>query len=378
MAEAAGHRGRYFDGQTGARLDVEVRLDTGAGTLALLHPDLPAGKRVWPLAHLRKLQDAARSDRMTLALRAEDAEDAPMVDLPRLTLTDPHLIARIERNAPALSRRGIRRGTGTRIAARLGLAAGALALMLFVILPGLAGSLAQIIPPEREARWGRAVVSQIERFLGGSELGGLACTAPQGVAALERMRARLASGTELGYDLTITVFDHDMINAFAAPGGQIVLMRGLLEAASGPDEVAGVLAHEIAHVESRDVTRNTLRAAGSAGLLSLVLGDFAGGTLAVVLAEATLSASYTRAAETAADSYALAMLADAQVSSAGLADFFARIGEMQGGLALPEYLSSHPGLDGRARRAEAFADGQHGTRPVITQADWEALQAICA
>lgn len=370
-------RGRYFDGQTGARLDVEVRLEANAGMLTLLHPDLATGKQLWRLDQLRKLQDDARRDQVTLALRADSADDSPLIDLPRLTLTDPDLIARIERFSPALATRDVARGTGMRVVTRLGLAVGAVALMLLVILPGLAGSLAQIIPPDREARWGRAVVAQIERLLGGSELGHLACTGPEGRAALDQMLARLSSGTDLAYDLNVTVFDHEMVNAFAAPGGQIVLMRGLIDAASSADEVAGVLAHEIAHVEARDATRNTLRAAGSAGLLSLVLGDFAGGTLAVVLAEATLSASYTREAEEAADAYALDMLANAQVSGAGLADFFALIGEMQGGLKVPEYLSTHPDTAGRANRAEDFAKGQGDTSPVISEAAWQALRAIC-
>ena len=190
--------------------------------------------------------------------------------------------------------------------------------------------------------------------------------------------ARLSAGTDLEYDVNVTVFDHEMVNAFAAPGGQVVLLRGLLDAASGADAVAGVLAHEIGHVEARDATRNSLRAAGSAGLLSLVLGDFAGGTIAVVLAEATISASYTRDAEFAADRYALDMLSNAHVSSAGLADFFGLVGEIQGDFELPEYLSTHPDTDGRAERARDFAAAQDQTSPVITEAEWQALQNICA
>jgi len=175
------------------------------------------------------------------------------------------------------------------------------------------------------------------------------------------------------------VFDHEMVNAFAAPGGQVVLMRGLIEAASGPEAVAGVLAHEIGHVENRDATRNALRAAGSAGLLSMVFGDFSGGAIAVVLAEQMLNAGYTREAERAADDFALEAMRRAGVDSAGLASFFEFIMEKQGdvpkGLG---YFMSHPPSQARAEKALRVAEGQGETKPVLSAAEWRALQDICA
>ena len=156
-----------------------------------------------------------------------------------------------------------------------------------------------------------------DRFLGSSE-GQLACSNPAGLAALENMEARLLETTDTLYDLNIAVFDHGMVNAFAAPGGQVVLMRGLIDKAGGPDEVAAVLAHEIGHVEARDVTRNALRVAGSAGILSMIFGDFSGGSAAVIVVERMMNASYTREAEAEADSYARDMLAAADVSALSL------------------------------------------------------------
>lgn len=369
--------GRYFDGKSGARLDVDVEIKPSLGALWVSHPELPGGGQSWPLADLRVVPGQARDDQIVLALATRMTSEAALLDAPRLTLKDANLIAQLPQISPDLHKRDLGTGTARRVATRLGLAIGAFALMLFVILPALAGTLAQLIPPQREAQWGRTVVTQIERFLGGSDIGQLVCAEPEGKAALTAMLTRLGSGTDLAYTLEVTVFDHDMVNAFAAPGGQIVLMRGLLEAASSADEVAGVLAHEVGHVEARDATRNTLRAAGSAGLISLVLGDFAGGTLAVVLAEATLSASYTREAERAADLFALTMLENANVSSSGLADFFDVISEKKGNFELPEYLSTHPRSTERAGRAEAFSKGQGTTSEVISASEWRALQAIC-
>jgi len=218
------------------------------------------------------------------------------------------LIAAVTRHAPNLGKRDIPEGMARKIVTRIGLAAGALVVMLFVILPAMANTLANYIPIEREVAYGKTVVGQMERLLGGTAAEGLSCSDAKGRAALDLMTERLTAPAEMNYDLNVAVFNHPMVNAFAAPGGQIVLMRGLIKEASGPDEVAAVLAHEIGHVEARDTTRAALRTAGSAGLLSMVLGDFAGGSGVLVVAEYTLNASYTREAEALADAFAHDML----------------------------------------------------------------------
>ncbi|MEL6411408.1 MAG: M48 family metallopeptidase [Pseudomonadota bacterium] len=369
--------GRFFDGETGLRLEVEVSIDEAAQRLRLAHPDLPSDLQDWPVTELRALGDEARTDQITISLRADHSADSALIDNARLILSEGVFIARLRKMSPSLHKRDLPKRTYSKVAARIGMAVGAVVLMLFVILPAMAHTLAEIIPPERESRWGKSVVAQMERFFGGREIGALTCVNPKGEAALQTMMQRLTSGTELEYDVNIRIFDHKMVNAFAAPGGEVVLMRGLIKAAKSPDEVAAVLAHEIAHVENRDATRNTLRAAGSAGLLSMVLGDFAGGSLAVIIADATLNASYTREAEAAADAYALAMLNSSGTSSAGMADFFAYVAKLQGGIKIPEYLSSHPSTDGREARAREFAETQSETKPILNETEWQALREIC-
>ena len=369
--------GRYFDGNSGLRLSVIASLDVHAEVLRLDHPDVPPDLKHWRLAELRALHDEARTDQMTLTLRSAESVDSALIDTVRLTISDSDAMERLRILCPNLTKRDLARGTSRRITSRVGLAVGALGLMIFVILPAMANTMAQFIPIEREVRWGKSVVAQMERLLGGSELGALACSSPDGDAALDIMLTRLTSSTEVAYDLNVTVFDHDMVNAFAAPGGQIVLMRGLIDEARSADEVAAVLGHEIGHVEARDATRNTLRAAGTAGILSMVLGDFTGGSIAVVLAEATLNASYTRAAEADADVYALDMLNNAGISTSGLADFFDSLAELEGMIELPEYLSTHPATNARADAARDFAEGQGGTSPVLSKDEWQALRQIC-
>ena len=368
---------RYYVGASGRRLDVEVTLE-GSDHLRLSHPELGNGAIDWPLVDLRKLLDQARADQIVLTLRADVAVDSALIEHARLTVDDPDLMARIETLCPDLMKREMPDGSMRKILTRIGMAVGAVALMIFVILPAMSNTLAYVIPIKREVAYGKVVVRQMERFFGGSTAGDLVCSSPDGDAALAKMIARLTDTTPTDYELNVAVMRHEMVNAFAAPGGQVVLVEGLIKQAKSPDEVAAVLGHEIGHVEARDATRGALRAAGSAGLLSMVFGDFAGGTAAVVIAEYTLNASYTREAEAEADTYARSMLNAANVSTAGMSDFFGSLGDLESQMPdLPIYLSSHPDTDDRAQRAAEFAQTQGVTTPILDELEWAALQAIC-
>lgn len=252
-------------------------------------------------------------------------------------------------------------------------------LIMFVIIPALSNTLATMIPVEREVALGRQSLKQIERFVGGRKKGDLICKSEPGQAALEKMTARLAAHANSPYPVSVRVFDTQMPNAFAVPGGHIVLFNGLIKDAKSPEEVAGVLGHEMGHVVHRDPTRLTLRSAGSVGILGMVFGDFAGGTAALVIAERLIAADYSQDAESDADGFAHDLMADAGLPSAPLADFFesliAEFGESNG---LLSHIASHPDLSARAAQARA-ADviGEAAFEPVLTASEWQDLRQIC-
>lgn len=156
-------RGRFFDGEQGLRLTVDLHVDAAAETLRLTHPNLPEGSQYWPLWAIRALADHARDDQMVLSLVADKALDSALITTARLTVEDAEMIGILSRLCPDLHRRDVARGTYRKVTLWTGGAIGAMLLMIFVILPAMANTLATYLPIEREVAWGQTVVRSMER-----------------------------------------------------------------------------------------------------------------------------------------------------------------------------------------------------------------------
>ena len=360
---------RYFDGLSAQPRDVVICF--GERSLVIMEFDETVLAH-WPLASLRAV--GLRRDSAVQLVPHGDSDE-------RLVLSDRWMLSAIGEVCPGLYHRAVDRRGVRRAFLWAGAAAASLALIVFVLVPALAGRLALLIPPEREQQLGDAVVEQLQTVLAalsGGDRPGI-CDMPSGVEALARMAARLNADPRLPYPLRVGVLDHGALNAIALPGGRILLFRGLLEAADNPEEVAGVLAHEIGHVVSRDPTREALRAAGTAGILGLLLGDVFGAGIVVIATDAVLNASYQRDAEIRADETAYSLLADAGLPSRPFADFFDTVREKYGDTeGILKLIASHPGLEGRAERAAAADHIGEGTyEPALSDQDWVALRGIC-
>lgn len=356
----------FFDGRSAAARRVGVEI----GPLALRIRPAEGAALDWRWEELRRLPDQADPSRTVLSRAGDDAA--------RLILPDGPLLATVIARAPALNRPPPAR----RRVALLGwslAAVASVALILTYLVPVLADRLATVLPPEGERALGEATLTQIREALDETGFRPLPlCDAPKGRAALDAMTARLTQRSDLPYPLTASVLDHPMVNAFALPGGQVILFRGLIRTAGHPDEVAAVLAHEIGHVAARDPTRIALRTAGSIGVLGLLLGDFAGGSVVLFLTERMIQASYTQEAEAAADTFAAHLLRDAGLPPAALAGMFRRM-QAQGGEPPPvlQHFLSHPGLGDRIAASEAAPAPPGAPRPSLSDADWRALRDIC-
>lgn len=215
-----------------------------------------------------------------------------------------------------------------------------------------------------------------ERNLGTAmvgDFGTIRCRDPKGQKALEELVEQVAPGATKGPDaIKVAALDVPIFNAAALPGGYIVVFKPAITE-TDPDALAGVIAHEIAHVRRRHVTQALIRELGIGALIRL----FAGGVGAN--AEQILALSYTRGNEAQADSDAIVMLKRAGISPKPTADLFARLsGEER---AVPgysaEFLQSHPLSDKRAHKFAAAVDPKAHYRHVLTRRGVEALIGIC-
>ncbi|KQX25688.1 peptidase M48, Ste24p [Sphingomonas sp. Root50] len=242
-----------------------------------------------------------------------------------------------------------------------GAAAIALALSALGILGAIQGLdlLARLIPFSWEQRLGDAI---------GGDFGERACHAPAGQKALDLLARRLSTP---GRPMRVGVVDIPVVNAVALPGGRILIFRGLIDEAKSPDELAGVLAHEIGHVEHRHVMVALLRRFG----LGLLVGS--GGSTAEY-GQALLESRYSRAAESEADDYSIERLVKAGISPAPTAALFQRLGKKEA--AMPKlfvYMASHPPSAERKKRFDDATKQVLYPSPALDPAGWAAVRTMC-
>ena len=224
--------------------------------------------------------------------------------------------------------------------------------------------LAPLVPLSIEQKLGDAMVG---------DFGGRVCNGPGGQVALDALVSRIEPNRQ---GLKVRVANIAMVNAVALPGGNIFVFRGLLQESKSPDELAGVIGHEIGHVRNREVMQALLRQMGLSVLLGGMNGDVGGGVNALV------SSTYSRGAEAKADDYAIRAMEKARVSPEGTAGFFARLAaaeKMLGkGKAALGYLSSHPLSESREKKFRASLTKGTATTPVVTAEQWRAIVDSCA
>lgn len=227
------------------------------------------------------------------------------------------------------------------------------ALLLFVVLPALTRPVARLVPPA----WTQVIDEQalpvFDRLVMEPSL------MPQ--AERERITADLGEivdglGLEAShYRLEFRGGEAIGANAFALPGGTIIVTDGMAELAT-PAELAAVLAHEIGHVELRHGVQQILRKSTMAIILVLV-GPDAGtiSELAQGLPAVLLDSGYSRAFEREADRFACDAMARLGREPASLADALERLAaEHPEAARVPAWVSSHPDTDERIATIRSY------------------------
>jgi beta-barrel assembly-enhancing protease len=359
--------GHYYDGRTAGRRRVAVTISRAGLDLA---PE--AGPSFfWPYQEIRQAQGANPGE----PIRLERGGDLPEV----LVVADPAFPAALAAIAPE-TRRQVRaaRPPGARLALALGAAVGALAAGAAVyvwVIPPAAEAVAERVPIAWEEEVGRRVTE--DGLLGAARR----CEDPAGAAALDKVvRTLLAASPGGGYTYRVRVIDHPMINAFAAPGGYVTVMRGLVRLAETPEELAGVLAHEFQHVERRHTTKRIVRDASAGVLLAAATGDATQFAQVLGAAEMFGELHFSREAEREADARGMATVQAARVDPAGMASFMRKLDDLhdRDESGAFRYLSTHPVTAERVAELERLArEATYQPVTLLSPEEWRALKAIC-
>lgn len=343
---------QWHDGRSAAQHSVWVLTHVDELVIQDIHH---AQLARWPLRCVRCTEEHYAGQ--PLRLQNRDDRDA------RLIVEDEALIDWLSTRIKGYHRTRDRHSLASHILIAL------LALIIVIglamsALPRAADPLSRLVPLRWEDALGEQIVSVFLRDAA-------VCDDSAGQAALDSLSARLMPDVQTNRRNQIWVIDDPTINALAAPGGNILVYRGLIDFAQSPDELAAILAHEFAHIEERHVLQGIIRDLGLTLVLSALIGDVS--TITALAADAgklMINLSYSRDIEAQADAIAYAKLQKAGLSGAGMQAFFQRLSQTHP--QAPEWLSTHPQPLARAARF-ASLQGQ----PALPLPQWQAIKQMC-
>jgi Zn-dependent protease with chaperone function len=347
----------FFDGVTNRKRNVVLRFGQA---LEIVENGL--GVASWPYANLRHAEGPPD------ALRLSCASALPLARLEIRDRATRHEI--FARSGNLVAHHGQRRSHAGRIVAWSLAAIASIALVTYFGLPLAAERLAPLVPYSFERRFGDVADNQVKTLFGGK-----VCAAGEGRAAFAKMVETLRRAGNLNIALQSEVLGSAIPNAFALPGGKVYLFEGLLRRANSPDELAGVLAHELGHVSHRDHVRLLIQNGGTSFLMGLLFGDVTGAGAVIFATRSLLQASYSRGAETDADTFAIEVMHALGRSPKPMGELLYRITGAQADKSIG-VLASHPMTEDRLARMTK--EDRPSTGPDILSAqEWRALKSIC-
>lgn len=350
---------RYADGR--AAVTHPASAEFGADTLTLRVGET---EHVWAYSELLRADDGA--GRVILKRKPDTGERLYLSedDGGRLQLAEPKLFA-----ARAF---GVE-GKATLIG--LTAAAWSLAGVFLLAVPLGAGPIADHVPARYRGQIAEISWSQIDTFTAYCD------DSDEASEILNSMAYRIMSEADVPMkdDVWITIVDASIPNAFALPDNSIVITDDLIALAEHPDELTGVIAHEIAHIEHNHIMKNIIRSVGAGIFFDVVFGGAGAGQMVAIASVNLASLRYSRDDETDADMRGLDYLDSAGIDAGALARFFDRLREeyeeAEGAARIPTMLSSHPATAERA--AAARARSRTGLAPSLTDAEWQVVRSAC-
>lgn len=224
-----------------------------------------------------------------------------------------------------------KKGTKSYLAAIAGIGL-VLALFHFLIIPALVTGIAKSFPKNLEQKIGENYFSLANRF-------GLIDTTK--TQLLQEFANKLNFDTD--YPLEFHVIESDMVNAFALPGGKIVVFSALLDSMTDYSQLVSLMGHETGHVALRHSLKSIFREQSYA----VVLGALTSGNNAMIdgisdMASSLNSLHGSRKFEQQADNYAIKVLTLNHCNPYGAVELFEIFSNLQGQSVIPDFLSTHP------------------------------------
>jgi predicted Zn-dependent protease len=177
----------------------------------------------------------------------------------------------------------------------------------------------------------------------------------------------------VAYNISL-IENKDIVNAFALPGGYIVIYRGMMDKLENESELLGLLGHEVGHVALRHGVRRIIRSAVLGIITSILVGD-AGGVTSVLLENGNMlvGLSYDRQEELDADMFGLKAVERADVDAQGIVTLFEKLQKAEGSSEWLTFLSTHPDTEERLRELRANLPTQARTQKRLTDEEWKIL-----
>lgn len=315
----------------------------------------------WAFADIRRADSAPGTLRVW-------CQNAP--SLARLEIRDSTLAAELVARAAYLDEHHLgRRGVAKIVGWSLAAAASIVLVVLFGV-PLAADRLAPLVPQSFERRVGDVAEQQVKLVFGEQ-----ACNNPTGQAAFDKLVTALRNAAGLDTSVQSAVLSSAIPNALALPGGKIFVFDGLLAKANNADEVAGVIAHELGHLAHRDNMKGLIYNGGTSFLIGLLFGDITGSSAMIFASRTLITSSYSREAETAADTFSIAVMQKLGRPPKAMGELMLRVTGKEGGKGL-SIISTHPLTEDRLARMSREDQTARGA-PLLTDAEWQALKSIC-
>ncbi|WP_276498163.1 M48 family metallopeptidase [Pontibacter litorisediminis] len=350
--------GKFYNGRTSKGMPAFIKLEPGRICINW-HTEEESGTEAWNLQDIHKLEfndattvlEYGKFPRQSIAVFEQGFAEA---------------LEQQYRGAAFLSSRyNSFLKTGAK-----GIIIGGLCLLLLAValffwgVPALAERVAAHFPKDYEHAMGQKLYAQM--------LDGYTVDSAK-TEALQQYLSAL--DVQSDFPIRVTVVEDDMVNAFALPGGFIVVHDAILDKMEHHEELAGLLGHEIGHVQLRHSTKAIARSLSHYMLLSVLFGDVSGIAAVIVdNASSMYSLEYSRKAETESDRAGLELLAQNNLNPQGMVLLMERLNSDE-----PEFLkfiSTHPRTEDRIQELnKLIKEETYETAPnPALEAAWEELK----